>query len=229
MNFESIEVVFENCESVVIDNKYIVDMLIEDIKESFQRIAINSIRYMKTSDFILFSINSKIISENIDGFIFEQSDDKTTGKLGLDRLKYSDDITGIHINTSEYRRKDTYIEVKTDCQCTSCKKYPNDLESRKNRAIEDKVEYFHCDGCPCPYCNKYVEKVITSNKIYPIWCNEDEYSNKYQHIHVNDDGDILVAIFNEETTQPELINLYKSTLDRFSSDEFTYIKSLFND
>lgn len=89
MKLKEITFVFENCECITIDGKYIGDFLVEDIRTSIQRIACNAINKMDVAHIFAIEIH-KDADKTRHSFGFEIDDGSV-----FNRLTSWDDITSI--------------------------------------------------------------------------------------------------------------------------------------
>ena len=104
-NVKYIELVFENCEEVRIDEKYIGYMAITDFGEEIVRVAINSICKIRAAD----EVALEIFSEANGPFI---SYGKDQGITIFDRITEWNDIT--HINVVYEDGEEEYIAINYD-------------------------------------------------------------------------------------------------------------------
>ena len=65
MKLTYIEFVFENCDSIKIEGKYIGDFLVDDLKTSMQRIACNSIEKIDTANTVAIEIHKDANKKDI--------------------------------------------------------------------------------------------------------------------------------------------------------------------
>ncbi|MGN5457063.1 MAG: hypothetical protein ACI4XN_13790 [Candidatus Kurthia intestinigallinarum] len=99
MKLKEITFVFENCECITIDGKYIGDFLVEDIRTSIQRIASNAINKMDVAHIFAIEIH-KDADKARHPFDFETDDGSV-----FNRFTSWDDITSI-----EFELVDKYPE-----------------------------------------------------------------------------------------------------------------------
>lgn len=229
-DFISMSIILENCEVIHVPEKYIVDIQIHDIKKEFRRFAVNSMSYSNYSEFILFSISSAIKnSDTSKSTLFPIDNEVSEGEYLLESLQHRDDIVGISINTTSHRIKDTYIKVNTDCECSDCQEYPNDLKARKNRALEYNREYFHCRGCDCDHCKEYTETLKHSDTIYFEWDGSSDYQNIWQQNFVNENGDVFITNYNPENISDKNKELLDNYLKSFNDiKDFDFKKRMYS-
>lgn len=89
MILKKIRLVLENCDSIAIDGKYIAQFVVDDIKTSFQRIAVNAIIKMETAHIFIIEIHR---DANVEREPWGCPEDKYAI---FDRLTKWDDITQI--------------------------------------------------------------------------------------------------------------------------------------
>lgn len=99
MKLKEITFVFENCECITIDGKYIGDFLVEDIRTSIKRIACNAINKIDVVYTFAIEIHKDANKERCS---FGCKDDK---ELVFDRFNSYTDITRI-----EFELVDDYVE-----------------------------------------------------------------------------------------------------------------------
>lgn len=121
-NIKNIEIVFENCECVQIDEKDIIYIILKDINSEIRRVACNSISKIKFSDYIgiLVSKNAKI--KYTCGFQDEDYNAK-------DRLIGSDDITWIYMN---------YDDGSEESYCVDWEDGENEYINKNQKIFVDK-------------------------------------------------------------------------------------------
>jgi hypothetical protein len=106
-DIEKIKFVFENCESVTIEGKYIGRLFISDIKYSIQRIACNAIREMQSCNHFSISINRKADNAKDKGLFGNFS--------RLDRINMYSDITSIYVYLNDQDEpKQFYVDWDGD-------------------------------------------------------------------------------------------------------------------
>ena len=98
MKLTYIEFVFENCDSIKIEGKYIGDFLVDDLKTSMQRIACNSIEKIDTANTVAIEIHK---DANKERYQFGQSHIETFKEMTFDRFKAYGDITSIQFELEE--------------------------------------------------------------------------------------------------------------------------------
>lgn len=98
MKLTYIEFVFENCDSIKIEGKYIGDFLVDDLKTSMQRIACNSIEKIDTANTVAIEIHK---DANKERYQFGQSHIEDFKEMTFDRFKKYGDITSIQFELEE--------------------------------------------------------------------------------------------------------------------------------
>jgi hypothetical protein len=92
MKLKNIDFIFENCDVISIDGKYIGDFLVDDVSTSIQRIACNSIEEMTTAHTIAIEIHK---NANRERYQFDQSQIEHYKQMTFDRFASYNDITAI--------------------------------------------------------------------------------------------------------------------------------------
>jgi hypothetical protein len=95
---KSITFNFENCDYITIDGKYIGYFLVEDIRTSIERVAINAIMKMNTAYTFAIEIHK---DANKERYAFGQIDCERLKEITFDRFKAYDDITSIEFELEE--------------------------------------------------------------------------------------------------------------------------------
>lgn len=93
-----IEFVFENCDSIKIEGKYIGDFLVDNLTTSIKRIACNSIEKMDVANTVAIEIHK---DANKERYQFGQSNIEYFKEMTFDRLKSYEDITSIQFELEE--------------------------------------------------------------------------------------------------------------------------------
>lgn len=98
MKLKNITLVFENCDSITIDGKYVGEFLVDDIHTSIERIACNAIERIDSADTFAIEIHK---DANKERFQFDQTDYEDFKQMAFDRLSAYNDITSIQIDLIE--------------------------------------------------------------------------------------------------------------------------------
>lgn len=98
MKLKNITLVFENCDSITIDGKYIGKFLVDDIHTSIERIACNAIEKIDLAGTFVVEIHK---DANKERFQFDQTHCEDFKQMAFDRLSAYNDITNIQINLIE--------------------------------------------------------------------------------------------------------------------------------
>ena len=102
MKLKNITLIFENCDYLTIDGKYIGDLIVDDLHTCFRRIACNAIEKVETANTFAIEIHR---DANKDRHQFGQSDVPHFKQKVFDRIEEYDDITHI-----EFELEETYVE-----------------------------------------------------------------------------------------------------------------------
>ena len=98
MKVKNVTLVFENCDYITIDGKYIGNLLLDDLHTRFRRIACNSIDKIKTANTIAIEIHKYANKER---YQFDQTDYEDFKQMTFDRLSAYNDITSIQFELVE--------------------------------------------------------------------------------------------------------------------------------
>lgn len=153
MKLKNIEFIFENCDSINIDGKYIGDFLVDDIKTSIKRIACNCITKIDVAHTIAIEIHK---DANHERYAFGQTQIEDFKQTVFDRLGAYNDITAIKFTLEKWcdgGPKDTTYSYYVDW--TGDSEYSNEAQinyqSKEGHfyiLIKDKaqfVDYFDMD------------------------------------------------------------------------------------
>ena len=97
MKLNYITFVFENCDCITIEGKYICDFVVDDIETYFKRIACNAINKIEATNTFAIEIHK---DANKERYQFDQTDYKDWRHLVFDRLQ-TGDITHIDFELEE--------------------------------------------------------------------------------------------------------------------------------
>lgn len=98
---KSIDIIFENCEYISVNEKDVIYIEMNDVKNHIFRIARNYIADLFYSDDIIIILNKEAKTK---GSIF------TKDLTGIDRIKKYNDITSIEIKYENDSTKEIYID-----------------------------------------------------------------------------------------------------------------------
>lgn len=98
MKLTYIEFIFENCDSIRIEGKYIGDFLVDNLTTSIKRIACNSIEKMDVANTVAIEIHK---DANKERYPFGRSNIEYFKEMTFDRLKKYGDITSIQFELEE--------------------------------------------------------------------------------------------------------------------------------
>ena len=102
MKLKYIKFVFENCDSIKIEGKYIGDFLVDNLKTSIKRIACNSIDKIDIAKTVVIEVHR---TANQERYQFEQDYIKDFKQMTFDRFKEYRDITSI-----QFELEENYVE-----------------------------------------------------------------------------------------------------------------------
>lgn len=167
MKLKYIEFVFENCDYIKIEGKYIGDFLVDNLETSIKRIACNSIEKMDAANIIAIEIHK---DANKERYQFGQSHIEDFKEMTFDRFKEYGDITSI-----QFELEEDYVEEGQVPRKEYYDYYVNWTED--NEYInEAQKTYLSKSG------NLYI--VIADKKnIEDFFCLEDIEDGEYMDFH----------------------------------------------
>lgn len=98
MKLKYIKFVFENCDSIKIEGKYIGDFLVDNLETSIKRIACNSIDKIYVANTVAIEIYK---DANKERYQFDQDHVENFKQMTFDRFKAYGDITSIQFTLEE--------------------------------------------------------------------------------------------------------------------------------
>lgn len=98
MKIKNIDFIFENCDVISIDGKYIGNFLVDDIFTSIQRVACNSIEEITVTHTIAIEIHK---DANKERYEFNQSQIEDFKQMTFDRFTNYNDITAVEFTLEE--------------------------------------------------------------------------------------------------------------------------------
>lgn len=107
MKLKYITFIFENCDNITIDGKYVGDFLVDDIHTSLSRIASNAINKIDTVDTFLIEIHK---DANKERYQFDQTNYEDFKQTVFERFLRCTDITGIVLELYDDYNSDTPSE-----------------------------------------------------------------------------------------------------------------------
>lgn len=102
MKLKYITFIFENCDSITIDGKYVGDFIVDDIQTSIQRIASNAINKIDTANIFAIEIHK---DANKERYQHDQIQIENFKQMTFDRFTSWQDVTSI-----EFELEDSYEE-----------------------------------------------------------------------------------------------------------------------
>lgn len=84
---KSITFIFENCDEITIDGKYVGDFLVDDIRTRIKRIAINSIKEIEVADTFAIEIHK---NANVERYEHNLTSQENLKQMTFDRFMRSD-------------------------------------------------------------------------------------------------------------------------------------------
>ena len=155
-NIEAIEFVFENCECITVESKYIGDLLIEGFETKVRRLGVNAIREYTSC-------------ERIDLIIYK--DGNTTSESYGDKYKVFDrilswnDITSIYLKYEDDTEQEIFVPWDDENDC-----YSNVNNKAQSSFVSDEHLYLtinkDCQSVHDVYTDETVEYLNKSYKIF---------------------------------------------------------------
>jgi len=146
MKLKNITFVFENCDYITIDGKYVGDFIVDDIKTSISRIACNAIERMDIAYTFAIEIHK---DANKERYQFGQEQCEDFKQMTFDRFCVYDDITSIQFE----------LENEYDLERNNCiQKYDYYIDWTGDSDNENEAQ----DTYVSNYGNLYI--VINANK-----------------------------------------------------------------
>ncbi|MDE7425727.1 MAG: hypothetical protein K2N51_18870 [Lachnospiraceae bacterium] len=137
MKLKYIEFVFENCDSIKIEGKYIGDFLVDDLEKSIKRIACNLIEKIEVANTIAIEIHK---DANKERYQFNQTQYEDFKQMTFDRLKEYADITSI-----QFELEEDYVE-EGQVLCREYYNYYVDWSGDSEYTNEAQKIYLSKDG-----------------------------------------------------------------------------------
>ena len=155
-NIEAIEFVFENCECLTVDSKYIGDLLIEGFETKVRRFGVNAIREYTSC-------------ERIDLIIYK--DGNTTSESYGDKYKVFDrilswnDITSIYLKYEDNTEQEIFVPWDDENDC-----YSNVNNKAQSSFVSDEHLYLtinkDCQNVHDVYTDETVEYLNKNYKMH---------------------------------------------------------------
>ena len=155
-NIEAIEFVFENCECITVDSKYIGDLLIEGFKTNVRRLGVNAIREYTSC-------------ERVDLIIYK--DGNTTSESYGDKYKVFDrilswnDITSIYLKYEDGIEQEIFVPWDDENDC-----YSNVNNKAQSSFVSEEHLYMtinkDCQSVHDVYTDETVEYLNKNYKIF---------------------------------------------------------------
>lgn len=98
MKVRNITLVFENCDSITIEGKYIGDMIVDDLRSSFKKLGSDMINKIDVANVFAVEIHKEANKERYE---FNQTGNEALQQMTFDRLKEYKDITSIKLELEE--------------------------------------------------------------------------------------------------------------------------------
>lgn len=137
MKLKYITFIFENCDSITIDGRYVGDFIVDDIQTYIARIASNSIDKMEIVHTFVIEIHK---DANVERYQHNQTHIERFKQMTFDRFVDCNDITGI-----EFELEDTYVENRENpCMEHYC--YGVNWSGDSDYYNESQVNYISKDG-----------------------------------------------------------------------------------
>ena len=155
-NIEAIEFVFENCECITVDSKYIGDLLIEGFKTNVRKLGVNAIREYTSCERI------DLIIYKDGNTISESYGDKYSV---FDRILNWNDITSIYLKYEDDTEQEIFVPWDDENDC-----YSNVNNKAQSSFVSDEHLYLtinkDCQSVHDVYTDETVEYLNKSYKIF---------------------------------------------------------------
>lgn len=169
MKLKYIEFIFENCDAIKIEGKYIGDFLVDDLETSIERIACNSIQKMDTVNTVAIEIHK---DANKKRYKFGQRYIENFKEMTFDRFETYGDITSI-----QFELEEDYVEEGQKPHREYYEYYVNWIGDNEYENDAQKT-YLSKSG------NLYI--VIADKKnIENFFCLEDIENEEHMDFHFN--------------------------------------------
>lgn len=169
MKLKYIEFVFENCDSIKIEGKYIGDFLVDNLETSIKRIACNSIEKIDVANTVAIEIHK---DANKERYQFDQEHIENFKQMTFDRFKEYGDITSI-----QFELEEDYVE-EGQGPCREYYDYYVDWTGDSEYTNESQKTYLSKEG------NLYI--VISDGKNIEDFFDLEEIEDKdYMDFHFN--------------------------------------------
>lgn len=162
MKLKNITFIFENCDSITIDGKYVGEFLVDDIHTSIERIACNAINRIDTANTFAVEIHK---DANKERYQFDQTDYEDFKQMTFDRLNAYNDITSIQFDLIE-----DYVE-----------------EGQVPR--EEHYEYYVNWTCESNYTNAAQTNYLSEyGNFYIVIADGKKFDDFFDLEEINDEG-----------------------------------------
>lgn len=236
MKLKYIEFVFENCDYIKIEGKYIGDFLVDNLSTSVKRIACNSIDNVNIANIIAIEIHK---DANKGRYQFDQEDSDDFQQMIFDRLTKYNDITSIQFELEEtyieegqapcIKHYDYYVDWTGDSEYTNeaQKTYLSKMGNlyiviADGKKIEDFFELENIED------DEYMDFHFSMLDIGDRYINENEYREEKECDVINniDDKEIVYDFGEAIHFIGERCDLDKSVIETVLDLEEEYMRSI---
>lgn len=98
MKIKNVTLIFENCDSITIEGKYIGNMIVDDIRSSFKKLGSDTINKIDVANVFAIEIHKEANEERYE---LNQTGNEALRQMTFDRLKKYNDITSIKFELEE--------------------------------------------------------------------------------------------------------------------------------
>lgn len=137
MKLKKITFVFENCDCITIDGKYVGRFLVDDLHTEFRRVACNSIEKIETVNTFAIEIHK---DANKERYQFDQEQIEDFKQTTFDRLKAFNDIVSI-----DFELEENYVE-EGQVPCIEYYAYYVNWVGESEYSNEAQTYYISSDG-----------------------------------------------------------------------------------
>lgn len=136
---KNITFVFENCDYITIDGKYVGDFLVDDIHHQIARLACNHIGRMDIADTFVIEIHK---DANIERYELDQTHIESFKHMTFDRFK-GNDITNIEFELEENYSEERLVPYKESYNYYVCWNADDEYENSYQSTYESDEGNFY--------------------------------------------------------------------------------------
>lgn len=134
MKLKYIRFIFENCDSITIDGKYVGDFVVDDIRKRISRVASNAICEIDTTHMFFIEIHK---DANVERYQLGMTDRPSCKQMAFDRFTKYNDITHIEFELEDGYTEEGKLPYKKDYEYSVC------WNSNEDDGFENKCQTSH--------------------------------------------------------------------------------------